>query len=205
MRGCIIFISLLFLGSDMNAQITSGEDSLGDDLQPYEYDTILKGGYKILFKADDSLEYLYLKKGNKIITELSSCSRGLPYKNLGYVAADFKEYFVLVHSYGSGNPHYIELIKKTSGKDNFKNGAVWIDAKEDKEILLYCDNDVPSPKDKMILYNIKTGRKQFFSFPNDIFAEPQVLNRIQIEKLTEKQLTIKYETEKGEKKKTYNL
>ena len=55
----------------------------------------------------------------------------------------------------------------------------------------------------MILFNISTGKKQLFNFPADIFTDPAVLNRIQISKLTDKQLVIKYETEKGSKTKVY--
>jgi hypothetical protein len=188
-----------FIGISSNAQSVST-----DDVEPYDYDTTLKGGYTISFKVDDSLQYLYLKKGNKTITELSSTSRGMLHKNLGYVGADFTNYFVLVHSFGGGNPHYIELIKKTTGENVLKNGAAWIDADKKKEFLLYSDNDVPDKKDKMTLFNIRTGKKQYFSFPGDIFDGPQVLYRIQISRLTDKQLVIKYDTEKGAQTKVYN-
>jgi hypothetical protein len=198
MRPLPIFILTIFTGIALRAQTAA------DEVEPYEYDTILKGGYTISFAVDDSLQYLYLKRGSKTITQLMSTSRGMPYKNLGYVGADFTNYFVLVHSFGSGNPHQVELIKKTTGENVLKTGAAWIDADEEKEILLYCNEDVPTPKDKMILYNVRTGQKQFFLFPADIFGEPEVLNRIQISKLTDKQLVIKYDTEKGPKTKVYS-
>src|SRR6187399_476067 len=153
MRRLIIILTLLFYYNCF-AQTTDSTNNDIEELEPYDSDTILKRGYTISFKADDSLEYLYLKKGNKIIVELSSCSRGLPYKNLGYVAADFKDYFVLAHSFGLGNPNSI------------KDWAAWIDAVVDKEFLLYSENDVPGAKDKMILLNIKTGQKKLFSFPS---------------------------------------
>ncbi len=69
----------------LNAQVGST-----GELEPYDYDTILKGGYTISFKADDSLQYLYLKKGNKTIGELASTSKGILYKSLGYIGADFR-------------------------------------------------------------------------------------------------------------------
>lgn len=199
MRRLYIFIATIFISLSSNAQADST-----DDVEPYDYDTTLKGGYIISFEVDDSLQYLYLKKGNKKIAELSSTSRGMIYKNLGYVGADFTNYFVLVHSFGSGNPHYIELIKKSNGKNILKNGAAWIDVNEENEYLLYSDNDAPDKKDKMTLYNVRTGQKQLFNFPGDIFGEPEVLNRIQINKLTDKQLVIKYDTEKGSKTKMYS-
>lgn len=152
MRPFYIFILTIFIAISSTAQVVSS-----DDVEAYDYDTILKGGYTISFKVDDSLQYLYLKKGNKTITELSSASRGLLYKNLGYVGADFTNYFILVHSFGSGNPHYIELIKKRTGENVLKDGAAWIDVDEKREFLLYSDNDVTDPNDKMTLFNVRTG------------------------------------------------
>ena len=204
MRPLYIFIlTLFFCNTSIAQESASAKDSL-DEVEPYDYDTTLRGGYTILFKVDDSLEYLYLKKGSKIVTKLSSCSRGLLYKNLGYVVADFKDYFVLAHSFGSGNPHYIELIKKLTGKNILKQGAAWIDINQEKEMLLYSDNDVPTTKSNMTLYNVRTGQKKFFTFPSDIFNEAEILNRIQIDKLTDKYLVIKYDTESGSKTKMYN-
>ncbi len=199
MRLLYLFIATIFIGLSSRAQ-----DDSTDQVDPYDYDTTLKGGYTISFKVDDSLQYLYLKKGDKTITELASTSRGMLYKNLGYVGADFQNYFVLVHSFGSGNPHYIELFKKSSGKNILEDDAAWIDANEEKGFLLYSNNYVPAKGDKMILYNVQNGKKQFFNFPSDMFDEPDVLNRIQITKLTDKQLVITYDTEKGSKTKMYS-
>jgi len=205
MRTLYLLILTILPGIHLNAQVTiTLRDSLNDYVEPYDYDTLLKGGYTIYFKVDDELEYIYLKKGNKIITELSSCSRGLPYKNLGYVVSDFRDHFVLAYSFGSGNAHHFELIRKSTGKNIIEVGAAWIDAVNDKQMLLYCINDVPSSKDKMVLYNICTGHREFFRFPGDIFNEPEVLNRIKIVRLSGKQLIIKYDTEKGTRKKIYN-
>jgi hypothetical protein len=199
MRSFYIFTVLLFTGFLLHAQTPAA-----DEVEPYHFDTTLKGGYSISFKANDSLQYLYLKKGKKTIAALSSTSKGLLYKNLGYVGADFTNYFVLVHSFGGGNPHYIELIKKATGRNSLQGGAAWIDADEKKELLLYCNHDVPGKKDKMILLNVKTGQQQYFSFPDDIFEEPGVLNRIQIRSLTDKQLVITYDTPNGARTTTYN-
>ncbi len=198
MRTYFLLILSIFISASSLAQNRSTEKA-----EPYDYDTTLAGGYKITFKVDDSLQYLYLKKGKRTIKELASTSRGLPYKNLGYIGADFKDYFVLVHSFGSGNPHYIELLKKITGKNILKNGAAWIDVDKKKGYLLYSNNNVPRPKDKMTLHNITTGQRQYFNFPSDIFDGPQILNRIQIRQLTDKQLVIRYDTEKGSRTKVY--
>src|SRR5687768_4658916 len=125
-------------------------------------------------------------------------------QNLGYIGADFTNYFVLVHSFGSGNPHYIELIKKTTGKNILKRSAAWIDADEKNEFLLYSDIDVPDINRKMTLINIQTGQKKHFIFPKDILDGSQVLNHIQISSLKNNQLVIKYDTESGPKTKVYN-
>ena len=199
MRLLFTLILIIFVSGSSNAQTNST-----GDVEPYDYDTTLKVGYTISFKVDDSLQYLYLKKRSKTIIELASTSRGLLYKNLGYVGADFKDYFVLVHSFGSGNPNYIELIKKSTGRNALKEGAAWIDVDKKKEFILYSDNDVPNSKNKMTLYNTRTRQKQFFSYPSDIFNEPQILNRIQISRLTDKQFVIKYDTKKGFKTKVYS-
>ncbi len=169
-----------------------------------DFDTALKGGYSISCKVDDSSEYLYLKKRNRTIAELSSMSRGLPYKNLGYIGVDFTHYFVLVHSTSMSNPHQVELIEKTTGRNIIEQWAYGIDADEKQEILLYCDKDVPSPKDKMILYNVATKRREIFNFPSYVFDEPEILNRIKIKELTNKSLVIAYRTDNGSKTKTYS-
>ncbi|MBS1513018.1 MAG: hypothetical protein JST86_19430 [Bacteroidetes bacterium] len=169
----------------------------------YDFDTTLKGGYSLYYKVNDSMEYLYLKKGKKIITELSSMSVGLPHLNPGYISADFTNYFVLVHSFGNGNPHHIELFKKSTGENIIKSSAVWIDVDEKKQCLLYCEAHVPNKKDQFILLNVQTGRKEKFSFPSGVFGEPQVLNRIHLKQLTTTQLIVQYDTEKGEQTKVY--
>jgi len=205
MRIVSIFILFLFIGVTSDAQETPNAKSDTEDIEPYDYPTKLMGGYNILFKADDSTEYLYLVKGTKKIAELASDVRGGLYKGLGYVGADFNHCFVFVHSYGSGNPHEIELIKKSTGKNMLKTSAWWIDVVKEKEVLLYSDQDVPTAKDHMILYNIRTGQKRKFNFPKDIFDEPMILSRIQINTLTEKVLIIEYDTNGYHKTKKYAL
>ncbi len=188
---------------DSSTVSSSEKDTLKDSSDSYNYDTTLKGGYSLSFKTEDSLEYLYLKK-DQPIKLIAFCSRGLPYKNLGYKGADFTDYFVLAHSFGSRNPTYIELIKKSTGQNVLKNGSAWIGANESEELLLYSEIDIPSEKDKMTLYNIKTGHKKLFDFPKHIFDEPMVLNRIHIDTITDNHLIIEYETKNGLIKQAYN-
>lgn len=203
MRTIYLLILFLFIViTDYAQKIPSPKDSL-ENIRPYDYKTQLVGGYKILFKADNSTEYLYLTKKGRKVAELSSGYRGMLYKSLGYVGADFKEYFVLVHSFGSGNPHEIELIQKSTGKNVLITSACWIDVVEKKETLLYSDQGVPTAKDNMILYNIRNRQKRYFHFPKDIFTEPMILNRIRIKTLTDKFMIIEYEANGHSKTKKY--
>jgi hypothetical protein len=176
-----------------------------DELEPYYYDTILKGGYLISFKVDDSEQYLYLMKAGRRISKLASTTRGMPYKNLGYAGADFREYFVLVHSFGSGNPHEIELIKKSTGKNILNSGATWIDVDVRKELLLYSEKDIMSKQDKMKLYNMQTRDIKLFSFPEDMTDDPGEVDTIKISEVTDSQLVIIYKTKRGAKLKLYRL
>ena len=71
-------------------------------------------------------------------------------------------------------------------------------------MVLFCYNDVPNQKDKMILLNVESGKKEYFRFPIDVFGEPEILNQIKISSLSNKQLVIKYETENGVNTKQYS-
>lgn len=160
-------------------------------IEPYRYDTVLKNGYKILFKVDKTQQYLFLS-GSDINKEISSESIGLPYKSLGYIIADFDNYFVLAHSFGSGNPTYIELIKKQDGKNVITEGSVWIAANEDLGLLLYSITPTPSKMDKMTLLDVEGRKKINFSFPYQIFGESSVLDRIKVDSFTNNYLSIEY-------------
>jgi hypothetical protein len=193
MRSVLVIISLLFLTLTVKAQ---------QDAYENEYPTKLEGGYSIAFKTDDSTDYLYLKKGTKLVAELSSGSKGMLYKNLGYLGADFQDYFVLVESFGSGNPHMIQLFKKSTGKNILKRDACWIDADAKGGFLLYTYGGMPSSlREKMILYNVVTKRKRYLNFPVEVFKEDYL--DINIVKVNDSLLTIKYSTEHGDKRKTY--
>jgi hypothetical protein len=164
------------------------------DEQPYDYKTKLKGGYRIVFKTRKELKYLFLYKGNHRVREIADASCGLLHKNLGYVGADFRDYFVLVHSFGSGNPHEIELIKKTSGKNVLKKDVFWIGASEEMEILLYCRVGVPSQRDGMTLLRMRTGKRNFFRFLRKRFGEPAALIRIEKVTFEKARLSIRFNT-----------
>lgn len=126
--------------------------------KPYPYDTLLSNGYYLkhkVFKNPESTDYsqsLTLMKSGTVIREFDSFGFGLPYKNIGYVGADFDKAFVLVYSYGSGNPHMIELIDKESGAELRK--GTWVDVNETEEVLLYIENEYKD-NEKLKIYDVK--------------------------------------------------
>ena len=162
---------------------------------PYSanYDTTLKGGFSIAYYHDSSDQYLLYKKGQKIIDTIGSCSLGLPYKNLGYVGADFENCFVFVQSFGSGNPHYIQVYDKETAKNLISDFGSWIDVDTNKQVLLFSIADVPSKTDSMTLFDVKKNTKRQYAFPSEIFNEPERLNRIRLLNLTDKEFTIEYD------------
>lgn len=164
---------------------------------PYSdsYDTIIKGGYSISFYHDKEYQYLIYKKGSKIIDTIGGCSLGLPYKNLGYIGADFDKTFVFVNSFGSGNPHYIWLYDKETAKNLIPEGSAWIDVDTTKEVLLYSKSNVPieNDGDSMTLFDTKKMTQKNYAFPKEIFDEPEKLNRIHLIKVTANNFIIEYE------------
>jgi len=166
----------------------------------YQYDTLLKNGYYISYKATDSLQYLYLKKKDSIITEVSSIESGLLPKNLGYVVADYGDCFLLIHSYGSGNPHYFELLEKSKGKKILE--GTYIDTDEEKQVLLYDITDSLT-NNKLVLYNIQNNKKSIYDYPTDITCKAGIEDCVKLVKITDDELIINYSNSKGESEQSY--
>ncbi|MEI6583888.1 MAG: hypothetical protein WCO43_09900 [Chitinophagia bacterium] len=168
---------------------------------PYSdnFDTLIKGGFSISFYHDKELQYLLYKKGNKVIDTIGSCSLGLPYKNLGYIGADFDSTFVFVNSFGKGNPHYIWLYDKVKMKNLIPEGGAMIDADIHEQVLLYSKIDVPveSNGDKMTLFDTRNMTQKDYAFPGEIFNEPEKLNRIRLTNVTDETFTIEYNIKDG--------
>lgn len=175
-----------------------------EDLTEEINDTYLKVGFSIIYKTDDEVQYLIYKKGKRVIDTLNSCSIGLPEKNLGYVISDFDDTFIFGQSFGSGNPTYVQLYEKETGKNLIKEYSAIIDVDRIKQILLYSENDVPNQKDKMTLFDIKNGIKKNYEFPKEIFGEAEILNRIHITNITVESFTIEYEFDEFNQRKQKN-
>lgn len=111
---------------------------------PYDFDTILKNGYNLHFeriKRSDEVNdiecQLTLVKGKYVIDTLNTMGYAPVMKNLGYIGADFNDYFAFVQSYGSGNPHEMQLLRKSDAKE-IKSGYI-VNAISDPELLVYAN------------------------------------------------------------------
>ena len=165
------------------------------DEQPYDFTTRLSGGYRIVFTTDNELKYLSLWKGKRKIKELSSLSCGLLHKNLGYVGADFPKHFAFVNSFGSGNPHFVSLIRKADGFDilSKERDVCWVDADEKNSLMIYSTACVPKATSRMVLFNMRTLRKRSVRFPSIVFTGPEALNRISIASVSQNFVTLEFE------------
>ena len=186
-----------FATTNRQAAIDSIYLSMAEQIKenPYSnsYDTIIKGGFSISYYHDKEDQYLVYKKGQKVIDTIGACSLGLLYKNLGYLGADFDKTFVFVNSFGSGNPHYIQLLDKETAKNLIPDGSAWIDVDTLKQVLLYSKAGVPFEKDSMTLFDTKNMTQREYAFPKEIFNEPEKLNRIRLIKITDDTFTIEYD------------
>ncbi len=175
------------------------------EIEAYPYATVfstkLKGGFSISYYYDKELQYLLYKKDEKVIDTLNSCSLGLPYKNLGYIGADFDNTFVFVNSFGIGNPNYIFLYDKETLKSLIPNGSVWIDVDTLKGVLLYSKAGVPYEKDKMTLFDTKKMTEEDYVFPIEIFDEEEILDRISLLNITDETFFIEYKVKNRTKTK----
>lgn len=108
-------------------------------------------------------------------------------KNIGYIGADFKDYFAFVQSYGSGNPHEMKLLRKRDAK-KIVDGFI-VDADEKNELLLYCKG-----YDSLMLYDInrKTDKLLVNLESCDYITcmVSQLCGNLKIKKVTQKQVEI---------------
>jgi len=156
-----------------------------EDKPEYKFDTSLSHGYSLVYKTDDSLQYLYLRHG-KNMSQISWEYKENKQSMLGYIAYDFDKYFVLLrtlHVFRNEIPMDFELFEKETAKVVFK--GYYIDAK-DSVILLHNQRN-------MELYNIRTEKIESFDFPKlDNAFSDRLINMIRIKGITPHALTITY-------------
>lgn len=161
--------------------------------------TELKNGYRVenryytTSEFEDTLQSIVLMKDTLVIKELNwDYSYKFLQKNIGYVGADFEASFVFVQSFGSGNPHYIQLFEKENGSE-ILNG-IWVDKHEKEQILLYLDSQLKQLK----IYDVKNQKDQLASgFEHSKCADPQIRRLrdcVKIDTVTSDQIILKIET-----------
>jgi hypothetical protein len=132
-------------------------------------------------------------------------SYGLPQKNIGYVGADFDSSFVFVQSFGSGNPHNIQLIDKRTGKE-LRKGA-WVDANDKEQILLYIENE-HEDTEELKIYDVKNNNEIIISDFKDSKCVQDVIgglrNCIELDTVTMNEIVLKVDTDKERIIKKYN-
>jgi hypothetical protein len=175
---------------DSNQQTVNHQEKL---IKKENFITQLKGGYEILYSTNDTDQYLIHKKGGKIIDTISSGSIGLLKKNIGYVVADFESTFVFIQSFGSGNPTMVKLFEKETAKNLINAASAYIAVDTIQKVVLYSEKSIPTPTDKMTLYDVNKRTKLSYYFPKEVFGEAEILNRISLKEVTKENFTLEFE------------
>jgi hypothetical protein len=184
---------------EANREITYISDS---SYLNYDYRTDLKNGYRIEYRVfveanyPDTLQSIFLMKDSKEIRELNGGSYGMPHKNIGYIGADFDSTFIFVQSFGSGNPHEIQLIDKNTGKE-LREGT-WVDANEKEQVMLYIE-DEHQLNVRLLIYDVKNDKEHISSgFENSKCVQPGIAGLrscVAIDNVTTDEIILKIDTD----------
>ena len=178
----------------------------------YIYKTELKNGYRLEYRVytessnPDTLQTLFLMKGSIEIKDLNGGSSfWLPQKNIGYIGADFDSSFVFVRSFGSGNPHYMQLVDKKTGDELLK--GIWVDADEDEQIILYIEG-VDRDSEQLKIYDVKNNNEIIVNDFNDSkcveYEIGGLRDCVKIDTVTKAEVVLKIDTDKERIVKKYN-
>ncbi|WCM42501.1 hypothetical protein MG290_02180 [Flavobacterium sp. CBA20B-1] len=176
---------------------------------PYDFDTLLSDGYYLSYKIyedtieNQKLQSLTLKRDTFKIKELNVIDYPLLHKNLGYIGADFGKSFLFVQSFGSGNPHQIELIEKKTGKSLTK--GIFVDCHEDEKVLLYITSENQN-NEKLILLDIKNNQKKNITDFNNLNCSHigRLRNCVEIDTVTNQKIILKTNSESDSIIRYYN-
>ncbi len=184
-------------------QASAQNNNAGDEKPAYGFDTTLKGGYSLYFATDDSLQYLYLRKGAtlKILSTEEINHRS---SLLGFVPVDFDDYFVLAHTLHTvhqQDPIICELYDKKKMTIVLKADYI---SGQGNYLLLHNISSVTG--DSMQLYNVVTRQTESFPFPMQDSGDDRLVNAIKIKTIAPGNMTVTYYTNADfvvEKVKTY--
>jgi len=167
----------------------NAQDDSDDEKPSYGFDTTLKGGYFLHYATDDSLQYLYLRKGRKLKLINKEEIYNKP-SLLGFVAADFDSCFLLVHTMHilhQEDPIMCELYEKKTMSIVMKSYFItW-----EGDYLLLHNADATN---RMQLYNVKSKKGEYFLLPNETKDDDRLVNAIKIKSVTAEALTLEYYT-----------
>ncbi len=176
----------------------------------YDFQTSLKCGFKLEYRVytesnkKDTLQTIFLINDTIEIKDLTGgSSYSLLHKNIGYIGADFDSSFVFVQSFGSGNPHIIQLIDKKTG-ETLRNG-VWVDANEENQVLLYIEN-INESTEQLKIFDIENNTETIVNDFQDCkcvqFAIAGLRDCVSIDSVTQQYIILEssYEDDKIEKK-----
>ncbi|MWB96074.1 hypothetical protein GON26_17040 [Flavobacterium sp. GA093] len=178
------------------------------EIEPYDFDTILKNDFHLSYRVykdtieNEMLQSLTLVKGNKDIKQISETSFPMLHKNLGYIGGDFGKTFLFVQSFGSGNPHEIQLIEKENG--NVITEGTLVDSNEKEKVLLYIKNE-HEKEEKLILLDIKNNKEKIITDFNDLKCTHTggLRDCIVIDTVTKIEIIIKTDSEQDNVTKKY--
>lgn len=154
---------------------------------PYDFDTTLSNGYSLHFEYFDENGFvesrLILMKGRMPIDTLNTMGCCMPMKNLGYISADFSDCFAFGQTFGFGNGHEVQLLKKDDASVITK--GYFVDMDEKNELLLYHNDN-----DSLMIYDVKRKKDNFLVDLNKCdyidFMFSQLPQNVEIVKVTER-------------------
>lgn len=168
-------------------------DSMELEMNPYDYDTLLSGGYVLKYHryldsiTQEPMQKLNLNQGNRVIRELSSTSYPMLFKNIGYIGGDFDRDFVFVKSFGSGNPHSLEIIHKSSG--DIVSSGFWIEINKKEQVLLYVSVD-KNKKQQIRVYDGLKGKDILVQNLNTKLPIRHIVESVSIKEVNSSKITL---------------
>ena len=183
--------------SDKNEEQNWSIEQLQKEFPYDRFDTILSNGYHLsfsYFKDDGEIsKCLILKKGTKFIDTLNVMGAFAPDKNLGYIGGDFKDYFAFVQSYGSGNPHEMQLLTKATG-DTIRAGYIVMSHKS-PELLFYEDHR----DEKLKIFDFSNNKDIDISDLKIDCSTWQLSDMLHIDSITKDEIFLEFEYFDGNK------
>lgn len=165
------------------------QDSTDEEKPEYKFDSTLKGGYSLYYTTDDSLQYLYLRKGDTLrLIRTDDISNQNRQTMLGFIAADFNDYFILVHALQRKQlqeyPIPCELFEKKTAAKVLEADFI---TNDDDYILLHNSR---SKNDSLRLYNVDTKKIETFAMPTKVEGYDKLINSIELKAITTARLTL---------------